>query len=182
MSAIQQNHLDFEILDNDNSKLIIFIDGSTYLDTNPEKPILEVTLPGFNQYYIVNIIHNEVNVLNANTLGITKTFTNEYNCLGDLPDGVWEFVYRVCPYDLVFLKKCVLRTALLNQKLNNLYRLLENTDCSLKEDRQLKNKLIDIEFFIKTAKAYADICNKQKASNFYQIADKFTNDLLKKLT
>ncbi len=182
MSAIQENHLDFEVLDTDDPKIIIFIDASTYLDTNPEKPILEVVLPGFNQYFIINIIPYQVNVFNANTIGFTKTFTNEYNCLGDLPDGVWEFTYRVCPYDLVYIQKCVLRCALLNQKLNTIYRLLENTDCSLKEDRQLKNKLTDIDVFIHTAKAYAAECNKTKASNFYQIADKFASDLIKQLT
>lgn len=182
MSAIQENHLDFEILDSDNPKIIIFIDASTYLDPTPEKPILEVVLPGFNQYFIININPYEVNVFNANTVGYTKTFTNEYNCLGDLPDGVWEFTYRVCPYDLVYIKKCVLRKAQLNQKLNTLYKLLQNADCSLKEERQLKNKLTDIEIFINTAKAYAAECDKARASNFYQIADKFTNDLLKQLT
>lgn len=181
MPAIHKNILDFEILDSDNSKVIVFIDASVYMDANPEKPLLEVVLPGFNQYFLVNIAHDQVNVLNANSLGITNTFSGDYGCLMDLPDGVWEFTYRVCPYDLVYTKKFVLRTALLNAKLNTVYKLLENTDCSLKEDRKIKNKLTDIDIFIQTAKAYAEDCNKEKASNFYQIADKFTNDLINML-
>lgn len=182
MSAIQQNYLDFEILDTDDPKLIIFIDASVYLDPNPEKPILEIVLPGFNQYFLVNIIPYQINVMNSNTIGVTKTFNNDYNCLGDLPDGVWEYTYRVCPYDTVFIKKCVLRTALLNQKLNCLYKLFDNADCSLKDDRKIKNKLTDIDIFIQTAKAYAAECNKSRASNFYQIADKFASDLIKQLS
>lgn len=182
MSAVQQNILDFEILDLDNTKTIVFLDCSTYIDSSPEKPILQVTLPGFNNYFIVNIAHNQVNVMNSNTIGITKTFSNDYNCLADLPDGVWEMTYRVCPYEKVYIKKYILRTALLNTKLKTLYKLLENTDCSLKEDRQIKNKLIDIKIFIDTARAYAEARDVKKAGNFYQIADKFTNDLIKQLS
>lgn len=178
MSIVSKNILDFEILDSDNSKIIVFIDASTYIDKNPEKPILEVVLPGFNQYFLVNIAHSQINVLNANTLGITKTFSDNYNCLTDLPDGIWEYTYRICPYDKVHTKKFVLRTALLNKKLNSIYKKLENTDCSLKEDRKIKNKLTDIDIFINTAKAYAEDCNKEKSSNFYQIADKFATDLI----
>lgn len=182
MPAIVENVLDFEILDVDNSKIIIFIDASTYMDNPPEKPILELTLPGFNNYFIINIIPNQVNIMNANTIGITRTFTNDYNCLVDLPDGVWEFTYRVCPYETVYIKKFVLRTAILNKKLKSLYKLIESTDCSLKEDRKIKNKISDIHIFIETAKAYAEECDRARAGNFYQIADKFTNDLLKQLT
>jgi hypothetical protein len=178
VSAILENNLDFEILDTDNTKIIVFIDASTYVDTNPEKPLLEVVLPGFNQYFLVNIAHSQVTIMNANTIGITNTFSNDYNCLSDLPDGVWEFTYRICPYDKVYIKKYVLRAAQLNKKLNLVYKQLENSDCSLKEDRKLKNKLTDINIFIETAKAYAEDCNQEKASNFYQIADKFTNDLI----
>lgn len=181
MPAIFQNDLEFEILDSDNPKVIVFIDASTYMDKNPEKPILEVTLPGFNNYFIVNINPYNVNVMNANTIGITKTFTDDYEKLADLPDGVWEFTYRVCPYESVYLKKFILRTAILNRKLKSLYKLLEASDCSLKEDRKLKNKLTDILIFIETAKAYAEVCDKQRAGHFYQIADKFTDDILKQL-
>lgn len=181
MPAIFRNYLDFEILDLDNPRNLVFIDGSTYLEKYPEKPILEITLPGFNEYFLVNIAPKTVNVLNANTIGITKTFQSSYDCLVDLPDGVWTFTYRVCPYDSVYLTKNILISSQLNVKLEYLYMKLEGTDCSLKEDRQLKNKLVDIDIFLKTAKAYAKECNITKASNFYQIASKFTDDIIKQL-
>ncbi len=182
MPAIIQNYLDFEILDSDNVKLLTFIDGSEYIEEHPEKPVLEILLPGFNQSFLVNITANKVNILNANSIGITKTFSTSYTCLADLPDGVWTLTYRICPYDKVFTKKHILRTAQLKTKLKEVYKALENTDCSLKEDRKIKNKLVDIFIFLETGKAYAEECNSAKASNYYQIADKFTNDLLKELT
>lgn len=182
MPAIIRNYLDFEIIETDNPKLLIFIDGSEYMDEHPEKPLLEIKLPGFNDYFIVSMKHREVNILNANTIGITKTFVNNYQCLVDLPDGVWTLTYRICPYEVVFKTKHILRTEQLNIKIKQLYKLIEATDCSLKEDRRLKNKLIDINIFLQTGKAYAEDCDIKKASNFYQIADKFTNDLLKELT
>ena len=181
MPAIFKNYLDFEILDTDNTKTLVFIDGSTYLDEHPEMPILQVNLPGFPQYFVVNISPRITNVLNANTIGITKTYAGSYNTLSDLPDGVWTFTYRICPYDKVFVTKYQLISSQLNKKLDSIYQQLENTDCSLKEDRQLKNKLVDIDIFLKTAKSYAKENNVDKASNFYQIAYKFADDLIKQL-
>lgn len=182
MPAIIKNYLDFEILPTENPKILIFIDASEYIDERPEKPILEILLPGFNRSFVVNIIPKKINILNANTIGITKTFINNYNCLTDLPDGVWTLTYMICPYDLVSTTKHILRDAQLLKKLDELYRLLDLADCSLKEDRTFKNKMVDIEIFLKTAHTYAKDGNCEKASKYYQIADKFTNDLTKKLT
>lgn len=182
MPAIFENILDFEILDIDNPKIIVFLDCSQYMHDNPELPILDVIMPGFNRKSSANIVAKQINILNANTIGITKAVIHDYSCLIDLPDGVYTFTYRICPYDKVQVTKQYLRTTQLNIQVKALYRLLENTDCSLLEDRKLKNKLLDIEQFISGGKAFAEDGNPIKASNFYQIAAKFTSDLLKTLT
>lgn len=173
--------LDFEILDIDNPKIIVFLDASEYYE-KPEMPILEITLPGFNNHFVVNIIDGQINVFNANTIGITKTLQAKDDCLPDLPDGVYKFMYRICPYDKLYLCKYYLRTVLLNKKIKHLYKLLEFTDCSITEDAKLKSKLLDIDQLVLAAKAFAEDGNNKKASNLYQLADKIVNDLIKKLT
>lgn len=182
MPSSYKNIIDFEILDIDNPKIIVFLDASEYLADNPELPILEITLPGFNNHFVVNITPKQINVLNANTIGITKTLQAKDDCLPDLPDGVYKFMYRICPYDKIFLCKYYLRTVLLNIKIKELYKLLEFSDCSFLEDAKLKSKLLDIDQLLVAAKAFAEDGNNKKASNLYQLADKIVNDLIKKLT
>lgn len=181
MPAVYKNNLDFEILDLDNSKILVFLDCSQYMDEHPENPILEVVVPGFNNSFTVSIIPKKVNVLNANTIGFTKTFTSNYENLLDLPDGVYCYTYRICPYDKVFINKKFLRTSQLQHKIKKVYKSLENTECSNIEERSFKNKLVDIDHFLATAKAYAEDGDSAKASSFYQIAEKFTDNILKKL-
>src|SRR3954463_4543906 len=95
-TGLQFNTIDFEILDIDNLKNIVFVDLSKYYQA-PEGPLLEILLPGSMQYLMAQIQPNKINILDSNTIGLSNIF--ETNCAVDLPDGVYTFKYKICPYD-----------------------------------------------------------------------------------
>jgi hypothetical protein len=65
--GISKSILDFEVLETGNELTLVIIDSSQYIEY-PERPLLEITLPGFNKYVLVNFIASSVNTFNSNTL------------------------------------------------------------------------------------------------------------------
>ena len=91
---LSTHHLDFDIYESDyNPKTMVFLDKSSYMET-PEKPKLEVILPGFVDSKVVPINPNSLNVLNTSALGISSI-----NSFEDLPDGAYTLTYRICPHE-----------------------------------------------------------------------------------
>jgi hypothetical protein len=160
-----------------NPKTLVFVDSSHYY-TEPEKPLLEITLPGHNKFFLVNVVARKVNTFNSNTIGLTQTFQNVQ--LTDLPDGAYHLRYKVCPYDYYAEEKTIFRTVLIEEKLAGVYDKLEASECSKKEDKKILEDIVHITVLIEGAKAVA--CkNKKKANEFYQLADKLIDRILGEL-
>lgn len=179
MKGLKQHILDFEVIPTGNPKTLVFIDSSEYY-TEPEKPLLEVTLPGYTKYFLVNVIARQVNTFNSNTIGLTELLNGD--ALVSLPDGAYHFRYKVCPYTVLHKDKVVFRTTLIENKLSDVYNQLEATDCSKKNDQEILNSLVEIHALIEGAKAV--VCkNEKKANDFYSLAntlvDKINNKLCK---
>lgn len=179
MKGIHENILDFEIIETGNLKTLVFIDSSQYMQ-NPEKPLLEIILPGMNKYLLVNIQPRKVNTFNSNTLNLTPTIIN--NCdLIDLPDGVYSFKYKICPYKYINRVKYFLRVTNLLSRLNTVLDTFEFSDCTIEADDKTQREIVNIYILIESAKASAELGNKERASNKYKLADKKVNCLLEKL-
>jgi hypothetical protein len=177
MKGLKQHILNFEIIPTDNSKTLVFIDSSEYY-TEPERPLLEITLPGFNKYFLTNVVARKVNTFNSNTIGLTAFGTGDG--LADLPDGVYKFRFKVCPYDKVFIDKSFFRTTLIEKRLAEVYNQIEATDCSKKHDDQILSDLVEVHVLLEGAKAV--VCkNEIKASDFYKLASQLLDRILKKL-
>jgi len=176
MAGVNRHHLDFEILDTGNPKTLVFVDASEYME-EPERPLLEVTMPGYDKYSLVNVNAKHVNTFNSSTLKINMVLNQ--NCLVDLPDGVWHFNYKICPYQYVHVSKYYLRTALLKQKMAYLQDRIDLADCEVKEDSDLKSQILNVYVLLEGAK---DVVNKnpKKAGQYYQLADKIVTKLLDK--
>jgi hypothetical protein len=178
MLGIHRNRLDFEILETGNPKTLVFLDSSEYVG-NPDRPLLEVYLPGFNKYLLTNVVANQVNTFNSNTLGLNNAL--DINFLQDLPDGVWSFRYKICPYDLIFIDKKHMRITQLMGKLGFLYNELELDGCSCptKTDAYIQQQLTRIHTLIAGAKGVVNI-DSVKAFRFYNLANQLVDSLLKK--
>lgn len=174
--TIDTYKLDFLILDSNDSKSIVILDRSHYLDV-PEKPLLEITLPGFTGHVELTYNVNGITVLDSDALCLTQAC--DYSGLADLPDGIYQIKMKVCPYDTLFVKKCYLKT----QVLENVYAdaLLSLDDVCSDDLPKLKELIIDIDILIKGAKAETAYCNVEKAINKYIAAFKLLEKLNKKI-
>jgi hypothetical protein len=173
MKGFRQHTLDFEIIPTGNPKTIVFIDSSDYF-REPEKPLLEITLPGYNKYFLLNIVARKVNTFNSNTIGLT-TLLNGGELI-DLPDGIYTYKYKICPYDELYIIKKVFRTTLIDQQLGELYLQIADTDCSVVEDRVKFYQLVEIHSLIEGAKAVVEK-DEKKANSFYSTAQKLIDEL-----
>lgn len=177
MLGLHEHNLDFEILETGNSKTLVFVDSSTYME-EPERPLLEVIMPGYTKYFLVNVNARNVNTFNSSTLGFNEVLKKE--CLVDLPDGVWQFKYKICPYKYVYIVKKSMRVTLLLNKLKSLYNKIDLSECAGKNDDLLKIGLVDIHILIEGAKAVVEK-NSKMAEKYYRLADRLIQRQLDRL-
>lgn len=177
MPGIHKHILDFEILETGNPKTLVFVDASQYME-EPERPLLEVVMPGYNKYTIVNVTAKRVNTFNSSTLKINQVL--DQDCLINLPDGVWELKYKICPYTKVYVVKRHMRISLLKEKLAHLEDQIDLADCQVKDDENIKADLVNVYMLIEGAKNVVNR-NPTKASKYYQLADKLVSKLIDKL-
>lgn len=177
MKGLKRHIVDFEIIPTGNPKTLVFIDASNYY-TEPERPLLEITMPGFNKYFLVNIVARKVNTFNSNTIGLTELVNN--GDLTNLPDGAYHFRFKVCPYETVFKDKVFFRTTLIEQRLSELYDKLGATECTKATDSQTLRDIVEVHALIEGAKVI--VCkNETKANQFYQLASALIDSISEKL-
>lgn len=177
MAGLHKHELNFEILETGNVKTLVWLDSSQYME-EPERPLLEVILPGYTKYLLVNVEARRVNTFNSSTLGINEVLSQD--CLVELPDGVWSFRYKICPYDKVFICKKYMRVAKLNEKLSSLHDKIDLADCDVKNNTELEKDLFKIYGLIEGAKVTVNLDHK-KAQSYYQLADKLVQKQLDKI-
>lgn len=178
--GIRKHTLSFEILNTGNPKTLVFLDSSDYYE-EPERPLLEITLPGYNKYFLVNVVARKVNTFNSNTIGMTETLSSHN--LVNLPDGVWTLKFKVCPYDKVYIQKYHLRTVTLEEQIANIFEYMDLSDCDVEDTKKYQNTLVDIFVLLEAAKANAEKRGAvKKATEQYQKANSLVTDLLNKLS
>lgn len=180
MLGLHENVLDFEILETGNLKTLVFMDSSTYIGP-PERPLIEVIMPGYTRYFLANVVAKNLNTFNSSTLGINQVLLQED--LVDLPDGIWEIKYKICPYKYVYKVKKHMRVTLLLTKLEKLYNNIDLSECGTKEDKELQDNLVQIHILIEGAKAAGKVnstASSKQAQKYYQLADKLIQKSLDK--
>ena len=177
MKGLKKHLLDFEIVSTGNPKTLVFVDASNYFEV-PERPLLEITLPGYNKYFLVNITYNRVNTLNSNTIGLTSLLNNE--AIVDLPDGIYTFRYKICPYSTTYKDRVHFRTTLIEEKLSCLYSKWDVSDCATNDDRALISDLAEIHALIEGTKSVV-YKNQKKANEFYKLAFKLIERVMCRL-
>lgn len=177
MKGLKQNILEFDIIQTGNPKTLVFADASVYMG-EPERPLLEVLIPGYNKYLLTNVEPKVLNTFNSSTLGFNKAlFTSE---MLDLPDGIWHLTYKICPYDYVRISKTFLRTTLLEIRLAELYDRMDKEDLEEKEKADYEAKLLDVHVLLESGKLVANI-NYKKAQQNYKLAEKLIGKIFDKL-
>lgn len=172
--GLRKHQLDFEIIETNNTKTIVFLDSSNYF-TNPTTPVLQLTPPGDYGQVIVNIDFGKLNTFNSHTLGFTDYLRGDDTT--ELPDGVWEAVYRICPYNELYVVKHFVRTEQLNECLFKIYKDFDSECCGENVER-IKKQLSDIYLLLESAKVNAQLNYKSKAEKDFALASKKVNKLI----
>jgi hypothetical protein len=172
---ILEYKIDFIFLESNDPKLLILLDRSRYL-TNPEKPRLQITLPGFTGYIETDYNINGITVIDSDKLKLTESC--EYNSLIDLPDGIYKIKQMVCPTDELFIFKCYLKTQQLEFLYSQLLLSIDNYNIDINSNKIL-SELVIIDILIKSARAEAAYCNSYEATNKYNLASEKINKLTK---
>lgn len=171
--GLHSNILSFLIPPVIDPKSIIFIDASDYLKGGPETPLLDITLPGYNKFFQVNIKASSINSFNSSSIGLNQVVFQEE--LLDLPDGVWQFKYKVCPYNYTFVELKHMRVTKLRARLGDLHERIDLTE----RNNETEKILSYINILISGAEDVVEKDSK-KAQLYYQTADKLVSKLLDK--
>lgn len=155
----------FSIVETNNPKTLVLLDQSNYLSV-AEKPLLFVTLPGYTGHIELSYAPSTIITLNSDVLQLTEN--TDYEELADLPDGVYQIKMAVCPYDELYNKQCYLKTTNLDCRLQNILLTYDNCECI--DQKDLKDKMLDIFILIQSAKAEVNLCNVSKAVSKYKTA------------
>jgi hypothetical protein len=166
--TVKSNELNFEIIDSLDPRTIAFLDKSVYLESSPDKPMVEVLIPGSTKPIVVPFRTNEYNVITGGQLNIScgKNST--------LPDGVYTLKISVCPHEYVFLSKTFLKASLLEYELDSiLLKQLEHRDIpkNFKKDFEYSIRLLE------AAKIHAERGNINESTNLYKKVSKIVNKL-----
>lgn len=176
--AIRKNILDHEIIETGNEKTLVFIDSSEYMSQNePEGPMLEVQLPGYDRYLLVNYDARKVNTFNSSTIGLNPVLTLEE--LVPLPDGIYTIKQKVCPYQYVYIIKRHMRVTHLLNKVKVLYRNIDFASLTFERNKEMQDALLKIHVLIEGAKAAVEP-HPTKAQEYYSLADRLVEKQLNK--
>lgn len=174
--GIDTYKIDFLVLETGDPRFIVLYDTSNYLST-PEKPLLEITPPGFTGHYELPYNVGGITVINSDNIGLTEEC--DYDDYAPLPDGVYIIKQKVCPYDELFEQKYYLVTNLFDSKFNELLTKIDSYDRA--DSSVVKATILDVEVLIKSAKAEIVYCNVQKGVNKYKTAMHLVEKLLNKV-
>lgn len=176
MLGIEENKLYFEVLPTKNPKYLAILDLSDYMEL-PKQPNIRITLPGYSKPIILPFKKDSINKYNSNSL---RPNSNSFE-LNDLPDGIYKISYHIYPHQEEYMEIYHLRTSIFNQKYTEFLLSLENSDCSLKNDTQIKNNIIEADLAIQTSQAHLEEGNIKTCEQHYRNAINLLEKLTKKL-
>jgi hypothetical protein len=145
-----------------DSTLLLVTDASLYAET-AVNPMLDIRMPGYTSYRSVPFIPNKTNTYTARTLGIQPINTDE--ALTELPDGVYEIVYRMCPYEETYKKFYWLR--------DDSYRCLYLTVMSSWLDRGLESMPKTVSNYMTNADIYLSAAHISAGNGYVTTASKY---------
>lgn len=167
-----QIKIDFDVIQSTVQTLWIG-DSSQWLHLENLPAQVLIALPGSKKSLVFSFKKNSINSFNSHNLGITCLQANcNDEVYGDLPDGI----YTIC------LKSGIVDTNNNSFETTKYYLKTDRTELELskvivkhgfeysKNDKDFRNKIYDIDWLIKVAKAHAKLGDFVKADRFFQQA------------
>lgn len=160
--------VDFQVYDNENPKVIIIDDSSTWKHIENKPSIIEITLPGEETPIITTFAKLKRNIFTSNLLGISCINECEDPDYLDLPDGVYKVTLKGSP-DSFNKTRSFLKTSLLELEMKKLF-VTSNFECNNISGDFINFKL-EFDLFLKAAKANITFNNTKKAFYLYGKAE-----------
>lgn len=166
--------LSLEVSDNPNSKIMRLFDTSHYYsDESIDNYIIEVLPANRSTWVNFNVAKGFSLTLNSSSMLYRKV--SDISGLIAIPDGIYEIKQSIKPNVFTVVHYLHLRTTALSNKVKDkmIQLLCDKCNITRAEFYENRNKLRDIEDYIKAAKWKVEECgDKKKGKELYEFATK----------
>jgi hypothetical protein len=165
--VIGEIKIDFDVIQSTVQTLWIG-DNSDWVHAETLPANILITLPGSKKSLVFTFKKKAINAFNSHNLGIT-CFTNDCKdeVYADLPDGVYTIVLK-SGYSNFEKTKYYLKTDRTELELSKV--MVKHGFEYSKNDKAFREKLYDVDWLIKVAKAHAKLGDFVKADRFFSEA------------
>ena len=160
-------NIEFDILETGHPYFFSIADLSEWGLIKDNTSYISITLPGYSKPVEKYFDKNAVNTYNSFSLEISCGDICQESEYEAIPDGIYCIELKSTCDKYVTSKK-YFRTVILELELDKI--IISNIKCDGKRDKSILDKITEIEFDIKSAKANLRYDNINEASQLYQKA------------
>lgn len=164
-------NLDFEIVGTNNPKTLRVVDQSEWGILFNRPAIIEITPPGESEPHVYYLGKNQLNVFNSKTLGINPGREGGFE---DLKDGIYNIAIVGSPSTYRIERK-YLKTDSIRLNIDKIWA--RSTILCDHEDRNIIEKIKEIEFVLTAAEANMRLGNINEVQQLYERAEKLVDVL-----
>lgn len=159
-------NIDFEVLRTNTCKTLKVLDLSHWTSSDTYAAYISILTPGSTRPIIHIFQKDTINRFNTNNLELSDV--TDYSTLGALPDGIYTITLQRCLDDTKIVTKYHLQDCQIRCQIA---RKLISVDLTCTPCRkELLKEIQDIMLFLDGAQAQTDLCNVNKAMEYYQRA------------
>lgn len=159
--------IDFDVLETKNPKKLMIGDTSQeWLHAKDLQAYLYITLPGSTKPKVFEFEKSSIKVFNSDKLGITKD-TKDSSKYADLPDGIYKIRLQ-SGFEEHYSEKSYLKTDILEREIRKSI-IMNALNISSTNDAFIE-KVFEVDWKLKVAKAFAFECNLSMATRYYNEA------------
>lgn len=173
MDIVGQIHIDFQIIETGNKKVLSVADSSTWLYAENKPSYISIKLPGSKKEKVFSFKKNAINNINSHLLGLSclKGDCKE-EVYVDLPDGIYN-IKVLSGYEGIEKERYYLKTDILDLEIAKALTLIGfNYNENLLNKREPYKKIKDC---LTQAKDSTKLGDFVEANRYYQEAVKLFN-------
>lgn len=162
-------HIDFDVLETNNPKKLMIGDTSmNWLHAELEPAYIYITMPASKKEKIFTFTKKSITVFNSTNLGLTlpkeECKKDEYI---DLPDGLYKIKLQSV-FEEHFQEKYYLKTDIIDREIAK--KVIDNALNYSTNNEDFVEKLFEVEWKLKVAKAFTRECNIPMVMRYYNEA------------
>lgn len=168
MEVVGQINLDFQVLENQNPRILMCADNSEWLYAETKASYIAIRLPGSIKDLTFTWKKNAINTFNSHNLGLSclKGDCTEEHYV-DLPDGVYT-IKLISGIEDIDKTKYYLKTDRTELELSKL--IVKHGFEFSESDNNFRDKVFEIKWLLMVAKSNAKLGDFVKAHRFFQEA------------